>query len=405
MKLPDLPLDEETMTEYERIFLRCTEFCQEELLSCLQAKEAKYRLKYHKQNKGKLTDLEVALGDLVQVSENGNKTRLGVVEEILSDSTVRLRTMRGDIKRLKTSLQPVLCLRPRNRCVIDINDIFVPNDIAPILFMNMIFIFVSMQDSGGKLVMIDQHPNVLCNHCYYYVSMNLCKEAMNDTCVTRHVTEESEADTAGVSYSGVSWGSVVPRLLCDTVKSTLVLWTPAQHMKGEVLAMMMRTVLPVLLYVITMVVSGQAGDSFAGGATLNFWWRKPELRDGVTYESGGVKYVTTEFLTTMFDRAMLEFNNKLATEKQNTAFNSALVYALCIIVGVGIIGVSLSAFANHRQRQATANQKREQEEKFKSMYNFFTKQQVLAGEDFPMKQLGMGNLQRQRPSNLDLTGI
>ena len=171
------------------------------------------------------------------------------------------------------------------------------------------------------------------------------------------------------------------------------------------MAMMLRTVLPVLIYVITMVVSGQAGDSFAGGATLNFWWRKPELRDGVTYESGGVKYVTTEFLTTMFDRAMLEFSNKLAAEKQNTAFNSALVYALCIIVGVGIIGVSLSAFANHRQRQTTANQKREQEEKFKSMYNFFTKQQVLAGEDFSMKQLGMGNLQRQRPSNLDLTGI
>ena len=102
---------------------------------------------------------------------------------------------------------------------------------------------------------------------------------------------------------------------------------------------------------------------------------------------------------------MLEFSNKLAAEKQNTAFNSALVYGLCIVVGVGIIGVSLSAFANHRQRQATASQKREQEEKFKSMYNFFTKQQVLAGEDFPMKQLGMGNLQRQRPSNLDLTGI
>ena len=400
--------------------MRCTEFCQEELLSCLQAKEAKYRLKYHKQNKGKLTDLEVALGDLVQISENGSKTRLGVVEEILSDSTVRLRTMRGDIKRLKTSLQPVLCLRPRNRCVIDINNIFVPNDIAPILFMNMIFIFVSMQDSGGKLVMIDQHPNILCNHCYYYVSMNLCKEAMNDTCVIRHMTEEGEADTAGVSYSENSRSPVISRPLFEptrpilgvwTPKGTtsptliLVLWTPAQHMKGEAIAMMLRTVLPVLIYVITMVVSGQAGDSFAGGATLNFWWRKPELRDGVTYESGGVKYVTTEFLTTMFDRAMLEFNNKLATEKQNTAFNSALVYALCIIVGVGIIGVSLSAFANHRQRQATANQKREQEEKFKSMYNFFTKQQVLAGEDFPMKQLGMGNLQRQRPSNLDLTGI
>ena len=173
-------------------------------------------------------------------------------------------------------------------------------------------------------------------------------------------------------------------------------------MRYEVAAMLARGILPIVTYIIALVVTGQADTS--GGLNLNLWWRKPELRESVAYESGGIKYVTMEFFTTFFDRAMLELTNKLAAEKQNTASNSALVYGLCVVVGVGIIGASATSFASYRQRQAAAEHRKEQEDKFKAMYNHYTKQQVLLHGDNQMQLSNLGT-SRQRPSTLDLSGI
>ena len=390
------------VTEFEKVYLRCAELAEAELLSCLQLKESKFRLKFHGVNKGKGTNLVAQVGDVVKICENQDTPRLGVIEKLQSDNTAVLRTSRGQVKRLTTGLQIVSCLRRDNRYYLEllglIQIIIFVSDKA--LYLNMDLIWFYFQAANGKL----EYQGLMDADCIYDIVYKLKVKIHNFNYKAITLSVLKLAWIYGVIQKQVFASNFMERRSrVDTgsaAQSTL--GYRGERMKYQTTLALIKMVIPVAVYLVTVIVVGSnAGDTPFGGSTkIDFWWKRPNLREDSTYQSGGVKYLTADFIDHYFSRAMLEITEKLKAERSNTASNTSLLYLVCAFLGVAVIGLTAGTIATYKHRRAAAADQEIQKARFQKVFEAYNRGQFnLEGAQFHRQNQAVDLIGQARRQN------
>ena len=266
----------------------------------------------------------------------------------------------------------------------------------------MNFSWFIFQATSGKL----EYQRLMDADCTYDIVCKLKVKIHDSSCITITLSLLNLAWICDVIREPVFASSFMEReSRVDT--GSAAQFTPdyrSERMKYQTTLALIKMVIPVAVYLVTVIIVGSnAGDTPFGGSTkVDFWWKRPNLREDSTYQSGGVKYLTADFIDHYFSRAMLEITEKLKTERSNTASNTSLLYLVCAFLGVAVIGLTAGTIATYKHRQAAAAEQEVQKARLQKVFEAYSRGQLgFDGAQFHRQHQAvdlLGQGRRQNPA-------